>query len=80
MGTGPLSFAQWEEQAARRAALLAELGVAPGQHVATLFSNGPQALAVFHALWKLGAVLVPLNNRLRPPSWPSSSTTARPAR
>jgi long-chain acyl-CoA synthetase len=58
----------WREvgrQARELAAGLARAGVGPGDRVATLLANGiPFCLAVFAAA-QLGAVLVPLNTKLR---------------
>src|SRR3990172_1161401 len=52
-------------QARRLAGGLARLGVGCGDRVATLLPNGiPFCLAVF-AVAELGAVLVPLNTKLR---------------
>lgn len=61
---GSWSFAQWERGAGQLAGALAECGVTAGEHVATLFNNGPEVLQTYPALWKLGAVVVPLNTRM----------------
>lgn len=63
---GRWSFAQWEENATRLAGALADLGVGSGEHVATLFVNGQEVLQTYPALWKLGAVVIPLNTRMTP--------------
>ena len=44
----------------RAAAGLAELGVGPGDRVATLMGKSPELLATVLGMWRLGAVYVPL--------------------
>ena len=58
------SFAELDRRAGRVARRLAARGVAAGNRVAVLLRNGPQFVAVTHALSKLGAVMVPMNIRL----------------
>jgi len=48
-----------------RAAALHGLGVTPGTHVGLLKPNRPDWLACAFAVWRLGAVLVPLNTLYR---------------
>jgi acyl-CoA synthetase (AMP-forming)/AMP-acid ligase II len=64
---GRWTFDQWRAGAVGRSAVLAGLGISKGDHVATLFPNGRDVLELFPALWRLGAVPVPLNLRLSPP-------------
>ena len=61
-----LSFAQLAAEADRVARRLAELGLRPGDRLATLLPNGLAAAVVPHAVSRLGLVLVPLNVRLLP--------------
>ncbi len=64
-GSERLPWRELRRRARRLAGGLARAGVAPGDRVATLFPNGvPFCLAVF-AVAELGAVLVPLNTKLR---------------
>ncbi|MEM4407010.1 MAG: AMP-binding protein [Candidatus Methanomethylicaceae archaeon] len=61
---GRYTFREWEENANHQAELLAKVGIRKGDRVATLFRNSREALEIYPALWKLGAVVVPLNIRL----------------
>lgn len=64
---GSWSFPQWRAESEALALALAGLGVRPGQHVALMFLNGRRLLALYVALFRLGAVAVPLNPRLSTP-------------
>lgn len=58
----PLSFEQVREQMNRLASSLQQaLAVDPGHRVAVHLPNMPQFLIAAHAVWKLGAVIVPLD-------------------
>jgi O-succinylbenzoic acid--CoA ligase len=61
-----LSYAGLEDLAAHLARQMAGLGVRKGDRVAALLPDGPRFVALYHALPRLGAVLVPLNTRLTP--------------
>lgn len=57
-----LTFERVREQMNRLASSLQQaLAVDPGHHVAVHLPNMPQSLIAAHALWKLGAVLVPID-------------------
>lgn len=45
------------------AALVAELGVNPGDRVSVMMTNGPDLLETLFAVWKAGATIAPLNAR-----------------
>jgi len=62
-----LSYAELEDRCARLAGLLAGAGVGRGDRVALLLANRSAYLEAFFACARLGAILVPLNNRLAPP-------------
>lgn len=51
-------------QAAGLARSLRDMGVAPGDRVATFVKNCPQYLVVKYAAWIAGAAIVPVNNKL----------------
>ena len=51
---------------ARAAWLAARHGVGRGDRVAMFLKNVPQCLELFYAAWWLGAVIVPVNNKLHP--------------
>jgi O-succinylbenzoic acid--CoA ligase len=61
------TFAGLDRLVVSTARRLAALGVAPGDRVAALQGNGPDFVALVHAVARIGAVLVPLNTRLAPP-------------
>ena len=54
------TFADLRDLSARFAGVLAKLGVAPGDRVATLLPKSPELLIATLALWRLGAIDVPL--------------------
>ena len=56
-----VSYAELDLRSNRVANGLAKLGVKRGEHVAFLLNNCPEVLLVYFALFKLGAVVVPLN-------------------
>ena len=62
---GRMTFAELSVEVARIRAALVTLGVGHGDHVAICLGNGTRFLALFLALGMLGAVLVPVNTRLR---------------
>jgi fatty-acyl-CoA synthase len=61
-----LSYAEVGSRVDRLAAFLAAQGVEPGDGIAVLLPNGLPYLEAYFAAAGLGAVLVPLNVRLRP--------------
>jgi acyl-CoA synthetase (AMP-forming)/AMP-acid ligase II len=63
-----LSYSQWDERASRLAnALLAGLGLAPGDRVAVLAYNRVEWLEIYVGLARAGLVVVPINFRLLAP-------------
>ncbi len=62
---GEHSYAELDQRADRVAAALWSSGVKPGDRVAMLAWNSPEVVELVHAVSRLGAVLVPLNARLR---------------
>lgn len=59
-GVDDVTFGQLAEGSRRVASLLHELGVREGDRVATLLGKGPDLPVVLLAIWRLGAVYVPL--------------------
>ena len=59
---GTLSYAQAEEGAARYAALLAGLGLEPGDRVAVQVEKSPEALILYLACLRAGLAYLPLNS------------------
>ena len=59
---GSLSYAQAEEGAARYAALLAGLGLEPGDRVAVQVEKSPEALILYLACLRAGLAYLPLNS------------------
>jgi len=56
-----VSYREVETESDALAAALAGIGVKKGDRVAALFLNCPQNYILFFAIWKLGAIVVPLN-------------------
>jgi len=55
-----LSFDELSEHSSRFAGVLRDLGIGPGDRVATLLPKTPELLITTLAIWRLGAVHVPL--------------------
>ena len=62
---GDHTYAELDKRVDRVAAALWSDGVKPGDRVAILAWNGPEVVELAHAVARLGAILVPLNARLR---------------
>src|SRR5690349_18233069 len=67
LGDRRLTYAAFADRCRRLAGVLAGMGVGRGDRVAILAANGPQYLEAYFAVPGMGAVLVPLNNRLAVP-------------
>ena len=65
-GEDAWTYAEHLERVRRTAGALKELGVEPGDRVATLLPNVHEMLELHYAVPGIGAVLVPLNTRLTP--------------
>lgn len=61
----PITVRDIGEAVNRLANGLAELGIKPGDHVATMLPNAPRHICVMLALAKLGAVWIPINIHLK---------------
>ncbi len=74
-----LTYRQLDEAVDRLAAHLHQAGLARGDRIAYLFANQWEILAAYHAIGRLGAVVVSLNYRLTPAEldYQLSRTTAR---
>ncbi|GEL16574.1 AMP-binding protein [Pseudonocardia asaccharolytica] len=59
-GRTDLTYGELRDRSERLAAGLASLGVTPGSRVATLLPKGEELPVVLLAIWRLGAVYVPL--------------------
>jgi acyl-CoA synthetase (AMP-forming)/AMP-acid ligase II len=59
-----ITYRQFNARTNQRANALLEMGIKKGDHVATMFLNCNEVLETFYALFKIGAVPVPLNIRL----------------
>ena len=59
-----VTYAELGERADRIARGLVEAGAARGKPVATLLTNGPAFVETLHAVLRLGAILMPLHERL----------------
>src|ERR1700756_4975058 len=65
MDDATYTYADMDNRSDRLAAGLAELGVGPGDRVATLAPNRPELLELFYGVAKTGAAQVPLNAYLK---------------
>ncbi|MEM8631450.1 MAG: AMP-binding protein [Pseudomonadota bacterium] len=74
-----VSHAAFLELAARQAGALRAAGVVPGDRVAVQVSKSPEALAIYAACCKLGAVLLPLNTSYMPNEIGYFLSDAKPA-
>jgi fatty-acyl-CoA synthase len=63
---GPVTYAELQRRAVALAVRLLELGLAPGDRVATVTENDPAQVVLFFACALARLVLVPLNRRLTP--------------
>ncbi|MEE2033151.1 AMP-binding protein [Rhodococcus chondri] len=63
-----LTYGYLAEQSARFAAALADLGVEPGDHVATLMGKSADLVVAVLGIWRRGAVHVPLFTAFAPPA------------
>ena len=61
-GGGSLSYAEAEAASARYAALLASLGVAPGDRVAVQVEKSVEALLLYLGCLRAGVAYLPLNS------------------
>ena len=59
------TFGQFQEDVERAAKGLIDLGVAPGEKVSLWMPNCPEWLHICYAVAQIGAVLLPINTRLR---------------
>ena len=59
------TYRQLGERSERVAATLARLGVHAGDRVVTWGPNDPWLVAAFFAIWRLGAIVVPLDLRMQ---------------
>jgi acetyl-CoA synthetase len=94
-GSSTLTFGQLAADSHRYARALQNLGVGPGDRVATLAGKSAELVTTILAIWRLGAVYVPLFTAFAPqaialrlgaraPGWSSwiriSATNSSPAR
>lgn len=63
-----LTYGRLRQESERFAAALADLGVAPGDRVATLMGKSVEYLVALVGIWRLGAVHVPLFTAFAPPA------------
>ncbi|AOO81749.1 AMP-binding protein [Bosea vaviloviae] len=63
-----LSYGALRAQSERFTAALADLGIGPGDRVATLMGKGADYLIALMGIWRLGAVHVPIFTAFAPPA------------
>lgn len=74
-----LTYGQLRDRSTRFAAGLAELGVEPGDRVATLMAKSADLLVALLGIWRRGAVHVPLFTAFAPPAIAYRLVAARAA-
>ncbi|MBC7300964.1 MAG: AMP-binding protein [Nocardia sp.] len=72
-----LTYGELRERSARFAAALAELGVEPGDRVATLMAKSAELVVALLGIWRRGAVHVPLFTAFAPPAIEFRLTASR---
>jgi acyl-CoA synthetase (AMP-forming)/AMP-acid ligase II len=75
---GILTNREFAELVAGAADRLSAAGVGPGDRVATCLRNSLESTIAFFACARIGAVLVCLNTRLKPPQWAYQLGHSRP--
>src|SRR6478609_6896815 len=65
--SGSLSYAEFDDLAARAAGALYELGVRRGDRVGAALPNDTDIVVAFHGAMRLGAIWVGINRLLAPP-------------
>lgn len=68
LGSTDLTYGDLSERSARFATALADLGVEPGDHVATLMGKSADLVVALLGIWRRGAVHVPLFTAFAPPA------------
>nr|WP_157551390.1 AMP-binding protein [Kineosphaera limosa] len=68
LSTHELSYGDLQERSRRFAVALAELGIGPGDRVATLMGKSGDLVATLLGIWRRGAVHVPLFTAFAPPA------------
>ncbi len=63
-----LTYGKLRTESEKFAAALADLGVGPGDRVATLMGKGTEYLIALMGIWRLGAVHVPIFTAFAPPA------------
>ncbi|TCN58288.1 acetyl-CoA synthetase [Rhodococcus sp. SMB37] len=66
LGSTDLTYGDLSERSARFATALADLGVEPGDHVATLMGKSADLVVALLGIWRRGAVHVPLFTAFAP--------------
>ncbi|RZL79432.1 MAG: hypothetical protein EOP32_19445 [Rhodococcus sp. (in: high G+C Gram-positive bacteria)] len=66
--TTDLTYGDLRRRSAQFAAALAELGIEPGDRIATLMGKSAQLVVVLLGIWRRGAVHVPLFTAFAPPA------------
>nr|EJI97910.1 AMP-binding enzyme family protein [Rhodococcus sp. JVH1] len=68
LATTDLTYRDLRRKSAQFAAALTELGIEPGDRIATLMSKSAQLVIVLLGIWRRGAVHVPLFTAFAPPA------------
>ncbi|ABK73027.1 acyl-CoA synthetase [Mycolicibacterium smegmatis] len=68
LSAADLTYGQLREQSTKFAAALSELGIGPGDHVATLMGKSAELVVALLGIWRRGAIHVPLFTAFAPPA------------
>ena len=75
-----LTYGHLTERSQRAAAALAELGVGPGDRVATLMGKGEDLVVTLLGIWRLGAIHIPLFTAFAPSAIAQRLLPSQPGR
>jgi len=78
MGDRRISFSELDETSNRVAHALIDMGVKPGDRVATMQSSNPEFVTVFFGIIKAGGIAVPLDSRYVPDELANIFSDCRP--
>lgn len=73
-----LTYAELFKQALSISAQLEKAGIGPGKRVMLLYENALNFYRAYHAVWQVGAVIVPVNTMLHPNELALIITNAQP--
>lgn len=76
-GENTMTYRELQSKAHQAASLLVSKGVRQGDRVMVMTLNDPGFIVVAYGVWRMGAVLVPVNHKLTPPEIAHVATHSR---